>query len=381
MGCRLATWAVGLANLQDQTCYVIAAGGVPGGLQTALRGEILGAIAALTCALRFRKPCTIWTDNQLVHDRIKTWMVQLGDPCSVMSKDHDLWGKLRSLVGKCLSLDLLTAVVKIRSHEDEAAYSDVVEQWVIECNPVVDDAASDAFNTLPTITQQAWKEHVQDFVVRARCTEQWQQYLVQVGRHAVEKKREVRQRNEQAMDDLVQQPRGYDLAQQTFTVIPSVDDLPAPNTIHAVAPLLIKWLHDLTQVAGARPRWLAGGQALVLFQLMTSSLGVRFNPKNNLWEELKAEVFDQSFDFCKAFNWLFAALRCLARYVGKPFKCEQRLPDGSIYRCWTSCVLIAVPDPLFREMEAAFRSRGVTVISAVKKAFVGFACCCSAQTA
>ena len=44
---RLATWGVALAMLPEDSFFPVAAGGVPGILQTSLRAEIYAVLAAL----------------------------------------------------------------------------------------------------------------------------------------------------------------------------------------------------------------------------------------------------------------------------------------------------------------------------------------------
>jgi ribonuclease HI len=92
---RVATWGLCVANLPNQGFSPVGSGGVPGLYQTVLRGEITGAIAAFKFGLSRGAPFSIWTDNALVHKRIKEYATQGKAVLNGKRNDHDLWMTLQ----------------------------------------------------------------------------------------------------------------------------------------------------------------------------------------------------------------------------------------------------------------------------------------------
>ena len=132
---RVASCSVCLADLPHMEFPPVAVGGVPGLIQTVLRAETTAAISAFKFALFQQKPFFIWTDCQVVFDRIQA-MVQ-NDNFGIPSrqKDHDLWNELQSLVFRGCRGRLFQRVLKISSHQDHQGFS-------ISGNEAADRAAS-----------------------------------------------------------------------------------------------------------------------------------------------------------------------------------------------------------------------------------------------
>jgi ribonuclease HI len=121
---HLATWAVVLANLPDDTCATLSHGPLPCVLQTVVRAELTAAISALEWVLKHDKPAVLWTDNLQVQTTLEGF--RNGDTvCSNMDKDHDLWARARHLcTAAVVARNLLIKVVKVTAHEDTSQFSD-----------------------------------------------------------------------------------------------------------------------------------------------------------------------------------------------------------------------------------------------------------------
>ena len=69
---RLGAWALVVANLEQDTFRPIGWGVLEGLIQTVIRAEATAAIAALRAGLQADVEFCIWTDNQLVRNRLET---------------------------------------------------------------------------------------------------------------------------------------------------------------------------------------------------------------------------------------------------------------------------------------------------------------------
>jgi ribonuclease HI len=146
---RLVTWSVCVATFADHEFEPLAAGGLPGLLQTVLRGELTAAISACKAALAFNKPFYIWTDCQVVFDRIQQYAERHSTQPSPKQKDRDLWSNLFSLMQVCCHKNLFQKVLKVTSHQEETQFSHLVDAWAARGNDAADETAAEAFELLP----------------------------------------------------------------------------------------------------------------------------------------------------------------------------------------------------------------------------------------
>ena len=108
-----ASWGVILAGPQMENFWLISSGLVPGWIQTALRGEIWAVISAGTLALATCKKVSIWTDNDLVFERVKQFRHK-ERVIKPNQKHADPWSKLQQVV-QPLGPQLV-AITKVASH-------------------------------------------------------------------------------------------------------------------------------------------------------------------------------------------------------------------------------------------------------------------------
>ena len=205
--CRLATWAVCVADLDNDVCAVVARGGVPGGLQTALRAEITSAIAAFECGLARAQQFYLWTDNQLVHNRIQQWTSTGHFSLKRTQKDFDLWARLFGLCRLSVCRGLFANVVKVRSHEDSAACPEAVEKWAIRNNAEADEAADDIHACLTPVVCVTWKRWCQDHSFGLRVVRILRRYFVDVGMRAISLTKQIRRQGDEQWTHTLEQPR------------------------------------------------------------------------------------------------------------------------------------------------------------------------------
>lgn len=127
----LAAWAVVAADLHAHTFVTVADGGVPGIQQTSLRAEATAAITALKIALKHKAQTTLWVDNETVCNRIQLCLRSAKVRWDSRHKDHDLWTTIQALVQSIRRQGIPLACKKVRAHQDEEAYPEMVEKWAI----------------------------------------------------------------------------------------------------------------------------------------------------------------------------------------------------------------------------------------------------------
>ena len=366
---RLATWAVVCADLCTLDFVPVSSGCLHSGLHTVLRAEIAAAISAVTFALRVRKQFFVWVDNQCVYDRMTQWLLNMPVSVSHMCKDHDLWSELLFVVRKAVDAGLIQKVVKVRSHEDIAMYSDPIEKWAIRGNEAADALALQARLHLPNRLSQLWNRVKTQFHAARQMVREIHLHFVRVGQQTVLASKEVEKQDERAWDEAVAAPRHLDVREVTFSTLPPIDDLPHKHTMRQVISPLHDWLQQLLADQSHPPLWVTGAHLLVHYQTTTNDLGFRFNQRTNQWNMLQDSIHVDPFSFSDAPNWIFALLRCLCRAFDIEFRCQSRIPSGSLYRCWTRCILVHMTPGDFRWVESCMQGRGATGIKSVRTTF------------
>lgn len=329
---RLATWAVVGANLSTQQFEPISSGGVPGLLQTIGRAEYLAALAALRFLLASGKGGFLWIDNLTVQQTVKDFL-QGGGPPDNMEADHDLKQRLHEVCQRILELNIPVKAVKVRSHEDETAYSDFVERWAIEGNNCADRQAGEARRSLPTAVLQIWpglvKQHERQQQFRADL--RW--LFLKVGKRSLET---MEERVEKEGEEPYVRPQPDIPADfpEGFYPFPSWDNRNPDVDLGEAGAVVYEWLQDLTQDSDAEPMWISTYQLLVDFQLTTARIGPR--RKCQRWDLGDHE----DFDFFQSAKDLGAFLRKLSSAFELPLQTQCRRPDGTSFATWCRPFLI-----------------------------------------
>ena len=194
-----------------------------------------------------------------------------------------------------------------------------------------------------------------------------QKHIVRVGARAVLHGKANKLQNDAQWSDLLSQPRPGTAADEVIQTWPAFDAMPDQHTMGATAKVVYDWISNMRSDPSATPLWLTNIHLLVHFQTTTACPGVQFNQATNKWQFLTYS--EEDFEFPKAANWLGAAFRCLGRYLGLDIKGQSRVPSGSIYRCWTPCMLLRMSPTAFQDIENKLRACGATGVQSVRKSF------------
>ena len=366
---RLATWAVSHADMSEVAFHPVSSGGVPGGLQTVLRGEIWAAISAVKFGTSVRRPFLIWTDNQLVHDALRQMLLHSYKLPGVTKPDHDLWHVLYSAVSKAIALGVFENVVKVRSHEDAGQYACCVEKWAISGNDEADRLAILARDSLPLSLRVSWQRFVRDYRLRQLDIDHMHRLIVNIGLRVVSRKKELAKQAEQEWDAAVDMPRPPNAGEVSLGAVVSWESLPAKSTLRVIAKALCEWMISFDEGEDRALFWLSSAHLLVHYQMTTGDLGFCFNQATNQWNFALERIERDGFCFQQSANWLQAAIRCYARAASMRYDCQIRMPDGGCYRCWAPCLQLRFSAAMFWRIDGALKAQGAVAIKSPKKDF------------
>ena len=368
---RLATWGVCLARLDHFDFPTVASGPVPGGCHTTLRAELCAAIAACHYGLEVGKPFTLWIDNESVYKGLCRMLTGTFAVAAPKKPNHDLWNKLLAKARQAVGRGLFKNVVKVRSHENEMCYPDAVEKWAIKGNAAADAAAELEHEQFYPGLLAVRDRLCQKVVALTRMRDAMRKLLVEIGHQSVAGKAEVQTFDNAKWEETLAKPRDVDEAQLSLTGLPDTLPFDRHHSLGEHAQALFDWMHKLVRGGSGIPMWLSSHQLLVHFQIFMGKRGYKFNQRTNRWDDESVSQ-DESYEFHKGANAFQAIVKCLALAIGVPFRPQQRLPAGSIYRCWINCIQVVVDESVIHHVNNLIRERGGNNIKAVKKTMSGW---------
>jgi ribonuclease HI len=276
-----------------------------------LRGEITGAIAAFKFGLSRGAPFSIWTDNALVHKRIKEYATQGKAVLNGKRNDHDLWMTLQGLVCRACSRGLFQFVVKVTSHQEESQL-DVVEEWAREGNECADRLAAMAQHQLPSQVRLLQGKLIYQHNRRHFACKHFHAMLVQFGLRCVEGKATVAHEDANRWADAkkLQEEEESQISLKGFTT-----DLVAPPSQRlgvCVQPLQ-QWLTQLLGQDDATPLWLSSYQLYAHYRMTTGHIGFYYDAASRKWDTAEGFVHEHGFNFLKMASWLQAITKEYAK--------------------------------------------------------------------
>ena len=324
---RLVAWSVCLAQLPGSQFSPVAAGGVPGLIQTVLRAEVTAVISRCRFGLFHRREFYLWTDCQVVFDKVLTFTT--GNPPEVSSaqKDHDLWSQLQNVLRVCCNLGLFRKILKVTSHQDPRQFSDIVDHWVLRGNEAADSLAAAARALLPSVTLTAHARLVEALRVRYAACFAMHTLLVNIGKIVVSEKETLRATEAEGWR-LTGPSKPLPSEQVSFATLPMVLDEPETHTLGAGFSVLHRWLLDLTGDEQAVPMWLSSYQLYAHFQWHTGHLGFHYSRKTKTYEPLTDLEGTQDYNFIRSAGWFNAMIKCFANTIGEECTIQQRMPYG-----------------------------------------------------
>ena len=370
---RVASWGVALACLSSDAPVEfrpVAQGPVPGLHQTIYRGEVWAAISACRFALRHRSSFWIWSDNQQLVSFTKG--IRCGNPPpSINDKDHDLLGILRNLILQACGLGLFEDIVKIRSHQDDLQYSDVIEQWAIRGNEAADLAAARARQDYSIQFVTLWTELLHHHQNEVMIRNQVHSHFVRVGLKAVEEKSIVTHVGAVQQGDpttLITREQGT-TETVTFDGIADINIDEFQPSVHLTdfATRVVEWLRGLSTADDSEVQWVTSYQLLVDFQNWSGVIGMQFT--NRRWTEIEDWSVASGYDFHRITRWFAAYLKSIARELAVPYEGIFMTPTSVSFRCWTRCIRMKVSATRMLTIDRWWRDLGIVPVKKIGTSF------------
>lgn len=372
---RVATWAVVVADLEAGCFPTIAAGPLPGCHHTILRAEIQASIVAIRYAILVNHSFYLWTDNEVVYNRIRKHDSACVHSCC--EHDHDLWDKLAKLLTVSKGKGLYQGVVKVCSHQDESLFSDTVDLWAIAGNESADRAAALAFQQLPVAFLQVWERCRQERRDQQQLRDELHQHFLAIGKSCVESKGDQKVAADDEWEDVLQAQRDADVDKESFVTFPTDLVIPAGHPLEEVGQSIFQWIAHLRHLPNSQPIWVTSYQMLLHYQMWSGEVGCMHDVKAKRWHSATTFVRDNGFSFIKSAGWFQAAVKKVAELCDSEYHAEVHVPHGTAFRCWSNCVLIRTAADAFDAADKLIAQNGP--VKSVRKALANLSSACPRQ--
>ena len=337
---RLASYAVvfapmsGLAHMHRS--QVLAAGHVPGILQSAYRAELWGVLAALNWACARRRKVRIWSDCSGVVLGLRN-MLHYGYRGSVNGKHSDLWRAIARAVSN-LGADNIV-ITKVASHLDPGEAPTELESWCFCFNGVVDRAAEATNLTRHPAFWDLFRRFVHSAKTVERVNREVQRCQLAVSmavlRQTVEPEMDFQ--GEAKPDATASAPA------QGWVPFPDVAQQP-PKAIQKYGQRLVQlfkqWFWYGVSLASEPPRWVSFYQLYIDYSCSTGDSGpVRFD---GVWQDPNDNPdFDLiQFHFKQRVNWWARLVREVVLEMGGAINMCYTRPESVLLNLHTSCCWI-----------------------------------------
>eukprot|EP00435_Cladocopium_sp_Y103_P038590 s1356_g10.t1 len=283
-------------------------------------------------AIAHNRDFYLWTDCQLVFDRVFAMSTGDFEDVSAKQKDHDLWQELALLMRTCCRRKLFQRVLKVSSHQDAAQYSNVVDEWAFRGNEAADSLAIQARHLLPPQVLHAHRRLVTALTLRYSACVALHTLFVDIGKKVVSEKKQLRDQEEKAWEQMPPQVASEE-DRVSFASLPEGLAEPSDNPLGEGFSILYDWLLRLTTEANGSPTWLSSYQLYALFQDQTGHLGFSYSRKNKTYESLE-HAKPKDYSFIRSAGWFNAMVKCFAKLVEQECTIQARKPAGVVFKCW-----------------------------------------------
>eukprot|EP00438_Fugacium_kawagutii_P016980 Skav202416 [mRNA] locus=scaffold1370:238535:240418:- [translate_table: standard] len=367
-GLRVGTWAIAAADLDQDTFCPLAQGFVPGRVQTAMRAELTAAGEAILCGLAANRRFSIWTDNQAVFRRLSKWLRDPGREFPTRSRNADLWNQLRRRTLVALEADLLVVVCKVRSHQDPALYSDVVEQRAFRGNNFVDQMTHDVLQSMPPRLWQTLTAKRLELQQRTALRKSLHALIYQIGARAIASRGSW---SDPAPASEQTDPVNRALldAQSSVEPLPTtLDGLTLPSNVAQHGDQLLNWLLKLQEGPVRSNKWISSYQLFAHFQAHSGDIGFHYDTKRRQYVAF-SDYASGNYSFVRGASWFSGMLKCLCKHMGVPYLVDYKAPAGTTLQGWHRCVLMRLSDDVISHIDRLFSNEGVRHVKKIQTAF------------
>ena len=342
---KLAMWGVAVGSLQQDSIQPLSNGLVPGMLQTTVRAEATAVVSVCKFIAKVNQPFSLVIDNDLVFRRTKRY---LRSPTGVPAnqKDADLWTEMAIRLQQIKHL--CRNVIKIVSHQDEAAAETEAERWLIRGNNAADSTATSALQTYPQIVHQ-WQQYHADVKQINIFREAVRKVLLQVGRQAVMSR--PSKKADKADSQPAARPRFVQSDLQCVQFPGSVDpQVPLRYRVEGLEQFLA-WFQTLEDPT-CEPILVTWFHLNLLYERQQRALGFRYSPSSKRWKQVKSET--TYLNFVSRTNHFSRFVQGLFEVLSLSCKVFHLRPQSVALPFWTQCLRMRLKTALHNLAEQTF---------------------------
>ena len=348
MNLRFASWSVcrAHANIHLNESTVIAAGGLPGIIQSSYRAELFAVVQALKWAARYNTKVRIWSDCQGVVSKVQKLSAGTWVP-SRNSSHFDLWDEAQTALdemqaGACV-------ITKVAAHQDIHAAASFFEQWAFMHNALADRAARVANLCRPPAFWDVQRRHQHQVHLVQRVNGELQKVILAVSKSAVQRTQ---------LEEAVAMEVGEEQVTVPSTSLLTMEDEQCPVALTDLAPLPVAqrfghrltamvaaWLHEGLQQAAEnheRCRWVSWIQLYVDFQQRTGDAGPYYDKG---WQDpnVRTLLKARQYNFRKRCSWFVQLVKQIMKANAIHLKGSVTRPDSVMLALHTASIYIAWP--------------------------------------
>eukprot|EP00435_Cladocopium_sp_Y103_P012729 s322_g3.t1 len=335
---RFAAWSVICAgpDCTLKSSEVVAAGPLPGILQSACRAEVYAVLQAVAAAPDASAKVTIWTDCASVVATFRSLLRTSQLPAGV--SHADLW---RDVLAGLLSSPCDFDIVHVSAHQSWDV-QDALAEWCFRHNDLADRTTVRANLTRGVEFWQLLHDHVETVVTTMRISREFQQHLLRISRAVMQEEACVEE------DFVAPVVTCSDPAPSAWPGLIENVDLPPGAVRWYGAELvnhLLSWFFGVLQQEQGPLVWVPHCQLYLDYQLATGAPGP---VKVGRW------VDGRTLPSLQVANLLFAVrvrafvkvLKESLRHAGQGFTYQYGLPKSSVLAFHTGT--LALPWPAIR---------------------------------
>lgn len=341
---RFASWSCCRAHpaLHLQESEVIAAGALPGILQSAFRAELFAVSQALAWATGSKCKIRLWTDCQGVVTKLQGLLGGTWKPAPNVNHSN-LWEQIVAMVEKLSPENC--QITKVAAHQSIQQASTPLENWAFLHNSLADRAACLANLCRPESFWTLHRKHVEAVDCVQHVNKAIQRLILDVSKRVL-----VRDAIEAAAE-----PKDGDVTPgpaaplktsaglqewRPLTVQCMVPSQVSQKFGHRLTALVGAWFDEaqqLAQVESAQPQWIAWYQMLVDFQLRTGEPGPYFDGG---WQDPAIRVILKArpFQFRKRCAWFVKLVKSFLHHNDIHIQQQVTRPASNVFALHTSSV-------------------------------------------
>lgn len=347
---RVASWSVCLAGLSIDWAdsHVLAAGPLPGLLQSAYRAELYAVYIAVRWGRVTQKPIRIWSDCLGVIRRFRR-LTRSRQPPKHGVAHYDLWMLVHEELQQLALQEV--SITKVSAHQSLASADSDFDSWAIINNMLADRAAK-----LANLCRSPsfWKFHRH----HAALTEQYaadglavQQVILDISRQVV-----ARELVHQADGSLTREQSdmpAVEIAEPgrwtPFEVMQPVSWKLTQRYGFLITARITAWLKEGLQsaIGSCEPvRWVSAHQLYLDFQLATGDMGPVYD-KGWVDTTKRPDIRLRHFAFRRRSAWFLRLVKQIVQYshgqldirVVRPHSTVFALHTASAWIPWSTCRL------------------------------------------